>query len=112
MEVSFLFTKVRQSDSDYYKNLLRSINYIQGTIVLTLILTIDKSVNIKCYIDASFVVHKYMRSHTGGFMTIGTGGSYVQSRKQKLNTNSSTESNIFGADDVLIQVIWALYFLK
>ena len=77
-----------------------------------MILSIDKSGNIKWYVDASFAVHKDMRSHTGGFMTMGTGGSYVQSRKQKLKTNSSTEADIFGVDDVLTQLIWTRYFLK
>ena len=36
----------------------------------------------------------------------------MQSRKQKLNTNSSTEAELVGVDDVLTQVIWARYFLK
>ena len=64
------------------------MKYIQGTIGLPLILSIDKSLNIKWYVDASFAVHKDMRSHTGGFMTMGSGGAYVQSSKQKLNTKS------------------------
>ena len=75
-------------------------------------MSIDKSGNIKWYIDASFAVHKDTRSHTGGFMTIGTGGAYVQSRKHKLNIKSSTEAELFGVDDVLTQVIWTCYFLK
>ena len=75
-------------------------------------MSINKSGNIKCYVDAEFAVHKDMRSHTGGFMTMGTGGTYVQSSKNKLNTKSSTEADIFGVDDVLTQVIWTQYFLK
>ena len=47
-----------------------------------------------------------MRSHTGGFMIMGTGEAYVQSSKQKLNTKSSTEAELVGVDDVLTQVIW------
>ena len=47
-----------------------------------------------------------MGSHTGGFMTMGTRGDYVQSSKQKLNTKSSTEAKLVGVDDVLTQVIW------
>ena len=66
------------------------MKYIQVTIGLPLILSIDKSVNIKWYVDASFSVHKDMRSHTGGFMTMETGGAYVYSIKQKLNTKNST----------------------
>ena len=70
------------------------MKYIQGTIGLPLILSIDKSGNIKWYVDASFAVHKDMRRHTGGFMTMGTRGAYVQSRKQKLKTKSSTEAEL------------------
>ena len=88
------------------------MKYIQGTIGLPLILSIDKSGNIKWYVDASFSVHKDMRSHNGGFMTMGTRGDYVQSSKHKLNTKSSTEANIVGVDDVLTQEIWTQYFLK
>ena len=88
------------------------MKYIQRIIGLPLILSIDKSGNIKCYVDASFVVHKDMRSHTGGFMTMVTVGAYMQSRKQNLNTKSSTEAEIFGLYYVLTQVICTRYFLK
>ena len=88
------------------------MKYIQVIIGLPLILSIDKSVNIKWYVDALFAVHKYMRSHTGGFMTMGTGGGYVHSSKQKPNTKSSTEAELVGVDYVLTQVIWTRYFLK
>ena len=53
-----------------------------------------------------------MRSHTGGFMTMGTDRAYDQSIKKKLNTKSSTMFDIFGVDDVLTQVIWNRCFLK
>ena len=33
-------------------------------------------------VDTEFAVHKDMRSHTGGFMTMGTGGAYVQYREK------------------------------
>ena len=54
--------------------------------------------------------YKDMRSHTGGFVTMGTVGAYVRSSKQKLNTKSSTEAEVVGVDDVLTQVIWIQYF--
>ena len=53
-----------------------------------------------------------MRSHTDDFMTMGTGGAYVQFSKQKLNNKSSTGDDLVGVDDVLTQVIWTQYFLK
>ena len=52
------------------------MEYIQGTIGLPLIFSIDNSENIQWHIDALFAVHKDMRSHAGGFITMGTGGAY------------------------------------
>ena len=66
----------------------RVTNCIHVTIGLPLIFSINKSGNIKWYVDEAFAVHKYMRSHTFGFMTLGTVGEYVQSSKQNLNTKS------------------------
>ena len=82
------------------------MNYIQLTIGLPLIISINKSGNINWYIDKDFEVHKDMRIHTGGFMTMGTGGSYVQSIKYKQNTNNSTDDKLVGVDVVLTQIIW------
>ena len=62
----------------------RETKYIQGTIGLPLILSIDKSGNIKLYVDTEFVVHKDMRSHTGGFTTMWTWRTYVQFNQNNL----------------------------
>ena len=104
--------RVRGPDTDEYKNMVRLMKYIQGTIGLPLNLPINKSGNITWYDDAVFALHKYIRSHTGGFMNMGTGGSYFQSRKQKLNTKISPESKLVGVDDFLTQVKWTRYFIK
>ena len=53
-----------------------------------------------------------MKRHTGGFMTMGTGGAYVQSNKKNMTTKSSTEAELVGVDDVLAQVIYTRYLLK
>ena len=86
----FLCTRVRGPDTYDYNNMARVMKYIQGTIGLPLVFSINKSGNIKWYVDTAFAVHKYMRSHTGVFMTMGIGGSYVQYSKQNLDTKSST----------------------
>ena len=57
------------------------MNYTQGNIGLPLILSIDKPGNIKWYVDASFVMHKDMMSHNGGFMIMGAGRAYVKPMK-------------------------------
>ena len=74
-------TRVIDTGTDDYKKLERVINYIQGTIVLPLSLPIKKSGNIKWYVYAVFAVHKDMRSHTGGFMTMGIVGDFLNSIK-------------------------------
>ena len=87
------------------------MKYIQDTIELPLILSIEKSANIKWFVGAVFPVQKDIRSHNSGFITMGTRGAYVQSRK-KLNTKISTEAMLAGVDNILTQVIWTWYFLK
>jgi hypothetical protein len=51
------------------------------------------------YVDASFAVHPSMHRHSGGGLTLGRGFPISVSTKQKLNTRSSTESELVGVDD-------------
>ena len=81
------------------------MKYMQGTIGLTLILSINKSGNINWYVGASFAVHKDIMSLTSGFVTMGIGGVYVRSIKKNLNTKISTEAKLVRVDDFLNQVI-------
>jgi hypothetical protein len=62
-----------------------------------------------------FAVHPDYKSHTGAVsMSYGDGDGAVQSnsRKQKLNTKSSTESELIGVDDVLVMILWTKLFLE
>jgi hypothetical protein len=45
-------------------------------------------------------------------MTLGKGAVMSSSRKQKINTRSSTESEVFGVDDAMPSILWSLYFLQ
>ena len=66
----------------------------------------------KWYADASFAVHPDMKSHTGITMTMGEGAVMSSSRKQKLNTRSSTEAELVACDDAMTQVLWTKHFLE
>jgi hypothetical protein len=88
------------------------IKYLRKTKDLVLRLSADNLNIIKWWIDASYGVHHDMRSHTGGVMSMGTGAAYSTSKKQKLNTKSSTEAELIGIDDVLPQALWTKYFLE
>jgi hypothetical protein len=52
----------------------------------------------------------YRQCHVA--MLLGTGAAYSASKKQKLNTKSSTESELVGIDDMIPQVLWTKYFME
>jgi hypothetical protein len=86
--------------------------YLRDTKKLPLILSANKSGILKWWIDGSFAVHPNMRGHTGGGLSMGTGFPIVTSTKQKLNTRSSTESELVAVDDCMPAVLWTRYFLE
>ena len=51
-------------------------------------------------------------SHTGGGLTLGKGFGINVSSKQKLNTRSSTESELVGADDMANMILWTGLFME
>ena len=66
---------------------------------------------VRAQVDASFAVHADMKSHTGIWITLGFGGFYIRSTKQRLMTKSSTESELVGMSDAIPMVIWFRNFL-
>ena len=68
----------------------------------------------KFYADSTFAVHPDFKSHTGGCLLLSDKGGAVMnaSSKQKLNTRSSTEAELVGADDVIGKLLWFQEFIK
>ena len=83
-----------------------TIKYIRGTRTLPLILEVTDPVHVTSYIDASFGVHKDLKSHTGCVITLGKGAIYSKSSTQKLNTISSTEAELVAVTEGAFQVFW------
>jgi hypothetical protein len=88
------------------------LQFIRGTKDDYLTLSANSLHNVRWWVDASYAVHPDMKSHTGGAMSLGLGIIYGTSKRQKLNTKSSTESELVGTDDVMPQVLWTMYFLE
>ena len=109
--IAFLTTRVQSPNIDDWRKLSHLMEYLRVTRLLPLILSADGSGVLMWYVDASFAVHPNMRSHTGGGLTMGRGFPIVSSTKQKLNTRSSTESELVGVDDMMPIVVWSRYFL-
>ena len=110
--VAFLTTRVKGPDEDDWGKLKRVLRYLKGTKHMKLTLSIDNMNVIKWWIDASDRTHMDCKGHTGGMMSLGKGAIMSYSSKQKINTKSSTESELVGADQLLSRVIWSLYFAE
>ena len=93
--IAALCTRVADAREGDWKRLIRLMRYLNGTKDLTLKLDANGNMRvIKWYVDASFAVHSDFKSHTGAVMMFDDSKGAVQSisRKQKLNTRSSTEA--------------------
>jgi hypothetical protein len=110
--VSFLTTRVREPDEDDWTKLKRLLTYIRATIYMPLILRADSISIIKWWVDASYATHGDCRGHTGATMSLGRGSIIGMSKKQKLNTKSSTECELVGVDDASPQMLWTRYFVE
>ena len=110
--VSFLSTRVRGPDKDDWRKLAHLMRYLRGTRKLPLTLSADGTGILKWWVDGSFAVHPNMRGHTGAGLTMGRGFPISNSTKQKLNTRSSTESELVGVDDMMPSILWTRNFLK
>ncbi len=108
LSIVFLTTRVKGP----WRKLCHLVEYLCSTHELPLILAADGTGVLSWYVDASFAVHPDMRGHTGGVITMGTGFPLDRSTKHKLNTHSSTESEIVAVDDLIPQILWARLFMK
>jgi hypothetical protein len=110
--VTLLCTRVKSPNESDWKKLFRPLRYVNGTRDDVLTLAADDMQVVKWYVDTSFAVHPDFKSHTGATMTFGKGSPITMSRKQKLNTRSSTEAELVGVDDVMNMILWTRLFLQ
>ena len=110
--VAFLCTRVKNPDEDDWKKLIRLVRYLRGMAELPLILRADSATVVKWWVDGSHAIHPNMRGHSGGCVSLGAGMPITGSSKQKLNTRSSTETELVAADDFMPQILWTNLFLE
>jgi hypothetical protein len=99
--VAFLCTRIKYCNEDDYKKLIRMLQFLRATKDDFLTLSVDSLHNVIWRVDASYACHPDMKSHTGGAMSLGGDVIYGTSKRQKLNTKSSTESELVDVDDVM-----------
>ena len=109
--VVFLSSCVSNPDHDNYMKLGKVIKYLESTMHLTLWLQVDKSNLLQWWVDAAYATHPDMKGQTGATLTMGHGSIYSNSLKQKLVARSSTEAELIGVHDILLQILWTCNFL-
>ena len=110
--IAILATRVKGPNESDWNKLVRMMKYLNGTRSERVTLSADSLHVIKWYVDASFAVHPDFKSHTGATMTMGRGAIQSISRKQKLNTRSSTEAELVAVDDASVMILWTKLFLE
>ena len=77
---------------DDWKKLQWLMQYLNGTKVFVSTLHADNISVLRWFIDGSHVTHPDCKGHTGAALTLGKDTLGNTSRKQRMNTRSSTET--------------------
>ena len=119
--VSFLTTRVIAPTNDDLTKLVHVMGYIKGTKGRGRVLRIDNmaegenmnsTLRVFGHIDAAFGSHHDGKSHTGVVITVGNACVMSRSVKQKIVTRDSTEAEIVGCSDFIVEVISISEFLN
>ena len=88
------------------------MRYLRGTNELPLILSADSTNIVKWWVDGSYGIHPDARSQKSGTASLGKGSFTSTSIKQRLNTRSSTDTELVAADDLMPHLCWTNYLLE
>ena len=67
---------------------------------------------MKWWLYASSSTHKNCRVNIGGMMSIGAEFITSSSWKQKINRRISMDNNLIRVNDMMVPVLWKLYFIQ
>ena len=111
--VAFLTTCVKSPDHDNAAKLWSVMRYLLGQPCLCLTLRADlPQLFLHWWVDAAFATHADFKGHTIAMLSPGQGSANDVSRKQKINTNSSTESELVKVHIVIQRMMWVDLFMK
>ena len=96
-------TKLNCAD---WTKLCQLLQFLKQTVKDKLTLRADGSGCLKWHCDAAVTLHKDFRSHMGSTYMMGDGAITSLSRKQSMNTRSSTEAEMVAADEIISPMTW------
>jgi hypothetical protein len=88
------------------------LNFVKSTITDRRIIGTKDFLTLETWIDASHAVHMNMRGNTGGCMSLGVGVIHAKASKQKLNSKSSTETEVIGVSEYVPYKIQLINFIE
>jgi hypothetical protein len=112
MVVAFQITRVKSPDKDDWGKLKRMLKYLNGTKYLKLTISMEKPGTLKWYVDGSHNVHWDCKEHGGAMFTTGELAASSYLRIVKLNTRSSTKTELVVADMYMPEMLLSLYFVE
>ena len=103
--VSFLCTRVQAPTLEDWGKLRRLLKFLKRTKDDIRVMGADNMLKLETWVDASHATHANMRGHTGGTMSFGWGVVHEKSAKQKINTKSTTESEVVALSEYVPHTI-------
>jgi len=102
---------VKDLDIDDWEKLMRVLGYLMNTEDLHLTLCCKEIRDLIWFVDGSYATHEDMRGQNGAVLVTGDCAVLFRLNKQKLNTRSSTESELLAVDDALPMIQWTMSFM-
>ena len=112
LAVSFMRTRVKNPDVDNWRKVIRVLSYLKGSLDITLTLVCDKIDKLTWFIDGSYASHTDIKGQSGAVLTTGNCSVLFKCSKQKVNTRSSTETELIAVDDALLMAQWTREFMR
>jgi len=94
MPVTFLATKSAAPTAEYYNDALKIVAYVSNTKHMCMLFSSKASMIPSIFADSSHLLHEDARGHGGIILSLGSAPILTKSYKLKLNTRSSTESEL------------------
>ena len=108
--VAFLTTRVSKATDEDWDKLRRVLIFLKQTMYDDRIIACDSLESVFTWIDAAHAVHS--NSMRGQIISLGWGALHCKSSKQKINTKSSTESELVGLSEYVPYNLWFINFLE
>jgi hypothetical protein len=110
--VTYLATKSSKPSAEYYSDAVRIVAYVANTKHFSMQFSSSASMLPSIFADASHLLHSDARGHGGIILSLGSAPILTKSYKLKLNTKSSTESELVVLEQACSDAKWWLLLLS